>query len=64
MFPLFDISIKRIFNYTYLNKNPYKLNGQALHAQKISFDHPITKERMEFSVDAPKYFYDLLEKLR
>ena len=48
----------------YLNKNPYNLKGQALHAQKISFDHPITKERMEFSVDAPKYFYELLEKLR
>ncbi len=48
----------------YLNKNPYNLSGQALHAQKISFDHPVTKERMEFSVDAPKYFYELLEKLR
>lgn len=48
----------------YLNKNPYKLNGQALHAQKISFDHPITGERMEFEAEPPQYFYELIESLR
>lgn len=48
----------------YLNKNPYNLKGQALHAEKISFNHPITGERMEFHAEPPKYFTDLLNKLR
>ena len=45
-------------------KNPYNLNGQALHAQCIGFNHPVTGEYMEFSVDAPEYFYGLLDVLR
>lgn len=48
----------------YLNKNAFDLNGQALHAQKISFDHPTTGQRMEFSAPLPDYFEELLEKLR
>lgn len=48
----------------YASKNPYGLKGQALHAERISFVHPATGERMEFSREAPKYFYELLEKLR
>lgn len=48
----------------YLNKNSYNLKGQALHAQRISFNHPITNERMEFHAPPPKYFNELLEKLR
>lgn len=48
----------------YLSKNSFGLAGQALHAEKISFDHPVTGERMEFTADAPAYFTDLLEKLR
>ncbi len=48
----------------YLNKNAHNLKGQALHAQKISFDHPVTKERMEFCAEPPPYFTELLEKLR
>lgn len=48
----------------YLNKNTYNLKGQALHAQKIAFDHPISGERMEFTADPPEYFGELLEKLR
>ena len=45
-------------------KNPYNLSGQALHAQCIGFNHPVTNEYMEFNVDAPEYFYKLLEELR
>ena len=48
----------------YLSKNSFGLAGQALHAEKISFDHPATGERMEFTVPAPNYFTELLEKLR
>lgn len=48
----------------YLNKNAYNLKGQALHAERIAFDHPVTGERMEFSVPLPEYFEELLERLR
>lgn len=48
----------------YLNKNPYNLSSQALHAQKIAFIHPTTGEKMEFTAPPPKEFTDLLEKLR
>jgi len=48
----------------YLNKNAYNLKGQALHAERISFDHPVTGERMEFAAEPPPYFTELLEKLR
>ena len=48
----------------YASKNPYKLAGQALHARLIGFEHPVTGEYMEFSQDAPDYFYELLDKLR
>jgi len=48
----------------YLNKNAYNLKGQALHAERISFNHPKTGERMEFTAPPPKYFTELLEKLR
>ncbi len=48
----------------YLGKNPYNLNGQALHAQQITFTHPATNEIMTFSKEPPKYFNELLDKLR
>lgn len=48
----------------YANKNPYKLSGQALHAQSITFVHPITNEKMTFTADIPDSFRDLLNKLR
>ena len=48
----------------YLSKNSFGLNGQALHAERISFDHPATGKRMEFCVPPPSYFEELLEKLR
>ena len=34
--------------------------GQMLHARTIGFIHPITLEYMEFTKDAPKEFYDIL----
>jgi len=44
--------------------NPYNLTGQALHAEKIAFNHPLSGERMEFYRQPPEYFNNLLEKLR
>ena len=38
--------------------------GQMLHAKTIGFTHPVTNEYMEFSKDAPKEFYDILDTFR
>ena len=48
----------------YATKNPYNLSGQALHAKTIGFVHPVTDEYMEFTKEAPDYFYELIEKLK
>lgn len=40
------------------------LRGQALHAYRLSFDHPRTGARMEFSVPMPREMDDLLSCLR
>ena len=45
-------------------KNPYHLQGQALHAMILGFVHPRTGEYMEFEAPLPEYFTKLLEKLR
>ena len=45
-------------------KNPYHLQGQALHAQVLGFVHPSTGEYVEFCAPLPEYFAQLLEKLR
>ena len=45
-------------------KNPYHLQGQALHAMILGFRHPVTGEYMEFTAPLPEYFEKLLEKLR
>ena len=46
------------------SKNPYHLQGQALHAMVLGFDHPVTGEYMEFTAPLPEYFLQLLDKLR
>lgn len=45
-------------------KDPFHLEGQALHAGVLGFIHPSTKEYVEFSAPLPKYFIDLLNKLK
>lgn len=45
-------------------KNPYKLQGQTLHAMTIGFVHPSTKEYMEVNAPLPDYFEKLLKNLR
>ena len=46
------------------SKNPYHLEGQALHAMILGFVHPRTCEYMEFTAPLPEYFVKLLSKLR
>lgn len=37
--------------------------GQFLHSKDLDFLHPITKEKMHFTSDLPKYFQDFLDSL-
>ena len=43
-------------------KDPFRLQGQTLHAMVIGFCHPSTKKYMEFEAPLPAYFQELLEK--
>ncbi len=47
-----------------LGKNPLGMAGQALHAFLLGFIHPTTGKYMEFEVDLPRYFQELIAKLR
>ncbi len=40
------------------------LGGQCLHARKIGFIHPATREYMEFTSELPTYFKGFLEECR
>ena len=40
------------------------LDGQLLHAFRLSFTHPRTKKQMTFEVPPPKYFAEYLQKQR
>lgn len=44
---------------------PFKgIEGQCLHAKKIGFIHPKTKEYMEFDSELPEYFQSILAKIK
>ncbi len=45
-------------------KQTFNLQGQALHARVLGFIHPSSKKYMEFESPLPKYFSELIEKLR
>lgn len=45
-------------------KQKFKLQGQALHAKTLGFIHPTKNKYMEFEAPVPRYFEELLEKLR
>lgn len=48
----------------YGSKNqPFKLEGQVLHARVLGFIHPISEVYIEFEAELPKYFRKLLEEL-
>lgn len=50
---------------TYGIKNQkFKLDGQLLHASSLELTHPKTGERMEFKCELPKYFKNVLSKLK
>ncbi|UFP94064.1 RluA family pseudouridine synthase [Gloeobacter morelensis] len=45
-------------------KVPVTLNGQALHAFRLDFDHPLTGERLTFESPMPAEMVKLLDALR
>lgn len=45
-------------------KQPFKLEGQTLHAMTIGFQHPRTENYIEFEAPLPEYFESLLLKMR
>jgi 23S rRNA pseudouridine1911/1915/1917 synthase len=45
-------------------RKAFNTNGQALHAKKLVFEHPVTREMMEFEADPPEEFKIIQEKLR
>ncbi|GAW92606.1 RluA family pseudouridine synthase [Calderihabitans maritimus] len=45
-------------------KPAFGLKGQALHAKLLGIFHPRTKHYMEFEAPLPKYFQELLTRLR
>jgi len=47
-----------------IKKEPFNLKGQLLHAYKVGFIHPVTKEYMEFESELPEYFMDILRKIK
>ena len=40
-----------------------KTQGQLLFAYKIQFVHPVSKEKMEFEVDLPEYFEQIINQI-
>ncbi|WP_085508120.1 RluA family pseudouridine synthase [Thalassobacillus devorans] len=40
------------------------IDGQALHARTLAFNHPVTNERMDFHVEPPSDFTQMLELIK
>lgn len=49
--------------YGYKNQK-FKLDGQLLHAKKLTFIHPSSGKRVSFESEIPEYFKNVLRKLR
>ncbi len=49
--------------YGYKNQK-FKLDGQLLHARKLTFMHPTLGEKVSFECGLPEYFVNVLKKLR
>tara|TARA_Y100001970_G_scaffold294330_1_gene450681 strand:+ start:8317 stop:9279 length:963 start_codon:yes stop_codon:yes gene_type:complete len=50
--------------YGRCKKLPCNLDGQALHANKLGFIHPITGKEMTFEAETPIIFKKLLKKIK
>ena len=62
---LSQIGYPIVGDYVYSNgKNPFGVEGQMLHSYRLEFVHPTTKKKMSLEAKLPKYFEDVLDKLR
>lgn len=60
-----EIGYPVVGDYVYSNgKNPFNVEGQMLHSQKLEFAHPSINKQMKLEAKLPKYFQDVLETLR
>jgi len=50
--------------YGNVKHSPFKTNGQMLHAGILGFNHPVTGQYMEFSVEPPEEYLTTLEKVK
>lgn len=48
------------------NSNPckFKVNGQLLHSYKLEFTHPTTNKLMQFQIELPSYFKNIIDSLQ
>ena len=61
---LSEIGFPVVGDYVYSNgKNPFGIEGQALHAAKLEFTHPITGKQMSLEAPLPEYLKNVLDKL-
>ncbi|MDH4129465.1 MAG: RluA family pseudouridine synthase [Spirochaetota bacterium] len=44
-------------------KNPFEQKGLALCAKKLSFTHPMTNKRMDFEIELPSYFQEMINEI-
>lgn len=47
-----------------IKKQKFNLNGQLLHAYRLSFVHPTTLKEMTFEAPLPEYFREILDKIK
>lgn len=45
-------------------RQKFKHNGQMLHAKTLGFIHPTKNEYIEFTTELPRYFQEIIDKLR
>lgn len=51
-------------DYLYGGENPWLIERQALHAFKLSFNHPLTGDRLEIEVPLPADIQEVIEKIK
>lgn len=59
-----EIGYPIIGDIVYSNgKNPFGVQGQMLHAAKLTFKHPTTNKELNLEAPLPKYFIDIINEL-
>lgn len=62
---LSQIGYPIVGDFVYSNgRNPFGVEGQMLHSQRLEFVHPRTGKKMELEAKLPEYFDEVLDNLR